>query len=100
MDDNIVVSVDPLIKPASLPSLHDADAQLSLSEGSGSQIADVHTSAVHVIEVGECDTLEEEHLTQTVECRICQEEDVLNNLDIPCACRGTLKVILIPYSTC
>ncbi|KAJ1406304.1 Zinc finger, RING-CH-type [Sesbania bispinosa] len=26
-----------------------------------------------------------------VECRICQEDDTLQNLDIPCACRGTLK---------
>ncbi|XP_078444296.1 uncharacterized protein LOC144713564 [Wolffia australiana] len=34
---------------------------------------------------------EEESLLQTVECRICQEEDGIKNLDSPCACRGSLK---------
>ena len=46
-----------------------------------------------------CDTLEEEEeeeedLIKMVECRICQEDDTLQNLDIPCACSGTLKVFL------
>ncbi|KAF7806196.1 RING/FYVE/PHD zinc finger superfamily protein isoform 3 [Senna tora] len=70
------------MKPANL---------LSLGEGSSSQVADRHTGAFHVLEVGDCDASDEEHLSQTVECRICQEEDNLNNLDIPCACSGTLK---------
>lgn len=26
------------------------------------------------------------------ECRICQEEDSVNNLESPCACSGSLKV--------
>lgn len=34
---------------------------------------------------------EEEPLIQTVECRICQEEDHIKNLEIPCACSGSLK---------
>lgn len=29
------------------------------------------------------------------ECRICQEEDSLNNLESPCACSGSLKVYLL-----
>jgi len=28
----------------------------------------------------------------TGECRICQEEDVVSNLDNPCSCAGSLKV--------
>lgn len=28
----------------------------------------------------------------TGECRICQEEDVVSNLDNPCSCSGSLKV--------
>uniref|UniRef100_A0A0E0QJG3 RING-CH-type domain-containing protein n=1 Tax=Oryza rufipogon TaxID=4529 RepID=A0A0E0QJG3_ORYRU len=34
---------------------------------------------------------EEEPLIQTVECRICQEEDNISNLESPCACTGSLK---------
>lgn len=26
------------------------------------------------------------------ECRICQDEDSISNLEIPCTCRGTLMV--------
>ena len=26
------------------------------------------------------------------ECRICQEEDEVGNLDVPCACSGSVKV--------
>ncbi|XP_015696169.1 uncharacterized protein LOC102716520 isoform X2 [Oryza brachyantha] len=29
--------------------------------------------------------------TETVECRICQEEDNTSNLESPCACTGSLK---------
>jgi hypothetical protein len=31
-----------------------------------------------------------------VECRICQEEDELANLDTPCACTGSVKVCFHP----
>ncbi|CAM8942184.1 unnamed protein product [Rhodiola kirilowii] len=34
---------------------------------------------------------EEEPLLQTAECRICQEEDRVKNLETPCACSGSLK---------
>ncbi|CAM8936438.1 unnamed protein product [Rhodiola kirilowii] len=34
---------------------------------------------------------EEEPLVQTAECRICQEEDRVRNLESPCACSGSLK---------
>ncbi|KAK8921421.1 hypothetical protein KSP39_PZI020278 [Platanthera zijinensis] len=36
-------------------------------------------------------TEEEEPLIQLVECRICQDEDHVKNLETPCACRGSLK---------
>lgn len=35
---------------------------------------------------------EGEPLIQMAECRICQEEDCLKNLESPCACSGSLKV--------
>ncbi|XP_076941544.1 uncharacterized protein LOC143611148 [Bidens hawaiensis] len=34
---------------------------------------------------------EEEPLIKSVECRICQEEDSVKNLEVPCACSGSLK---------
>ncbi|OIW16941.1 hypothetical protein TanjilG_08524 [Lupinus angustifolius] len=34
---------------------------------------------------------EEEPLLQMAECRICQEEDSISNLESPCTCRGSLK---------
>lgn len=37
---------------------------------------------------------EEEPLIQTAECRICQDEDSVNNLETPCGCCGSLKVII------
>lgn len=35
---------------------------------------------------------EEVPLIGNAECRICQDEDSLNNLESPCACSGSLKV--------
>ncbi|KAJ4794184.1 RING/FYVE/PHD zinc finger superfamily protein [Rhynchospora pubera] len=34
---------------------------------------------------------ESEPLIGTAECRICQEEDTVKNLETPCACNGSLK---------
>ncbi|GAB4829169.1 hypothetical protein Ancab_018834 [Ancistrocladus abbreviatus] len=34
---------------------------------------------------------EDEPLIQAAECRICQEEDEMKNLEIPCGCSGSLK---------
>ncbi|TKY73378.1 E3 ubiquitin ligase SUD1 [Spatholobus suberectus] len=87
MGEHVVLSVvDPLLMaPATLQPQHGGGARVSLIE-----------AATHVNDVGKCDTLkgeeeEEEDLIQMVECRICQEDDTLQNLDIPCACSGTLK---------
>lgn len=81
------MSIDHLRRPASLQSLHDIDdTPFSFHE-------DYSTS--QIVEVGECDGLDDKHLNQTVECRICQEDDNLNNLEIPCACKGTLKVFKV-----
>lgn len=40
------------------------------------------------------DEEEDDHapLIGMAECRICQEEDSLKNLESPCACSGSLKV--------
>lgn len=90
MSDHLVVIVDQLDHPVvpvdqqpahHLPSDHSpspspttADAG---SSGSGSAV--------------DRDGDEEEPLIQMVECRICQEEDSVSNLETPCACSGSLK---------
>lgn len=81
------VPVDPVEQPVQLPSepslspvASDADA----ASGSGGSDSAVDPD-------GE-DCGEEEPLIQMVECRICQEEDSVSNLETPCACRGSLKV--------
>ncbi|CAL5188749.1 unnamed protein product [Lathyrus oleraceus] len=80
------VPVDPVEQPAQLPSepspspvAADADA----ASGSSGSVSPVDQEGD--------DRGEEEPLIQTVECRICQEEDSVSNLETPCACRGSLK---------
>ncbi|XWS60541.1 hypothetical protein CRYUN_Cryun07bG0044500 [Craigia yunnanensis] len=91
MGDHLVLCVDRLITPESLQSMQEAEAAGSFGECS-SQVAEPHACAIDVKEVEEhssCD--EEEPLIQTVECRICQEEDIIKNLETPCSCSGSLK---------
>lgn len=38
---------------------------------------------------------EETPLLRMVECRICQDEDSVGNLEMPCACSGSLKVLTL-----
>ncbi|XP_078430671.1 uncharacterized protein LOC144702484 [Wolffia australiana] len=59
---------------------------VEIPESSKSTNRDVTNDQVVVITVDE-----EEPLIHAVECRICQEEDSIKNLDIPCACCGSLK---------
>ncbi|XP_047174215.1 uncharacterized protein LOC124841881 [Vigna umbellata] len=88
MREHVVLSVvDPLLAASStLQPEHGGDDGDSLVEG-----------ATHLNDAGGCDTLEEQEqdhekdLTLMVECRICQEDDIIQNLDIPCGCNGTLK---------
>ena len=94
MGDHLVLCVDRLITPESLQSMQEAEAAGSSGEGS-SQGAEPHSCAVDVKDMEEhvsCD--EEEPLIQTVECRICQDEDSTKNLETPCACSGSLKVFI------
>ncbi|PQP93109.1 uncharacterized protein Pyn_31164 [Prunus yedoensis var. nudiflora] len=92
MGDHLVLCVDRFTKPESLQSLQGNEAPGSSSEGSCSQSAELPTCAIDVKGVGEeVVSEEEEPLIQTVECRICQEEDSVKNLEVPCACSGSLK---------
>lgn len=94
MGDHLNLCVDRLITPESLQSMQGADAPGSSVEGSSSQIAENPTCVIEVKGVEEENGPEEEEpLIQMAECRICQEEDSIKSLEIPCACSGSLKVL-------
>ncbi|KAL7161373.1 hypothetical protein ACSBR2_041934 [Camellia fascicularis] len=91
MGDHMVLCVDHLLKPESLHSLQGDEVSGSSGEGSCSHTIDSSTSIdiKDVVEHGGDD--EQEPLIQVVECRICQEEDSIQNMEFPCACSGSLK---------
>ncbi|XP_023001348.1 uncharacterized protein LOC111495506 [Cucurbita maxima] len=91
MGDHMVLCVDRLSKPESLQSLPGTTAPGSSFESSSSQNSEPPVCAISVEDVDEHDVSEEDPLIQSVECRICQEEDSIKNLEIPCACSGSLK---------
>ena len=97
MGDHMVLCVDRLITPESLQSLQGTTAPGSSLESSSSQNAEPSVCAIAVEDVDEHEGSEEDPLIQTVECRICQEEDSIKNLEIPCACSGSLKVLFINF---
>ncbi|XP_022144437.1 uncharacterized protein LOC111014120 [Momordica charantia] len=99
MSDHLVLYVDHLIRPVAPvePVSEPADpvpsapreavvdsAAAGPSCSTATAVADDRTVKQHAPN-------EEEPLIQAAECRICQEEDSLNNLETPCACSGSLK---------
>ncbi|XP_068305548.1 uncharacterized protein [Pyrus communis] len=89
MGDHLVLCVDRFTKPEGLQG---SETPGSSVEGSCSHSAELPTCAIDVKGVGEKTVSEEEEpLIQTVECRICQEEDSVKNLEVPCSCSGSLK---------
>ncbi|EMS58211.1 hypothetical protein TRIUR3_20617 [Triticum urartu] len=75
MGDHVVVNVD------GLANTKDDGFAEKLSEA----------VSVVVVDMAE-DGGEDEPLIQAAECRICQEEDSIKNLEKPCTCNGSLKV--------
>jgi len=61
--------IEPVPAPATSSAVEPAKADPESDEGPG----------------------EDEPLIQAAECRICQEEDSLKDLETPCACSGSLK---------
>ncbi|KAI5683772.1 hypothetical protein M9H77_05000 [Catharanthus roseus] len=92
MGEHVVLAVDRLTAPASVQSLQGLEATGSSVESSCSQIVDPPASVIDIKENEEQDAGDENApLIQTAECRICQEEDSVKNLEVPCACSGSLK---------
>ncbi|KAF9592827.1 hypothetical protein IFM89_017792 [Coptis chinensis] len=90
MSDHVVLLVDRLITPATSQSVLPDEASKSTGEGSSSNTSAFPTGGKNAVEESEVPE-EEEPLIQVVECRICQEEDSIKNLETPCACSGSLK---------
>ncbi|KAJ9709306.1 hypothetical protein PVL29_000996 [Vitis rotundifolia] len=82
MSDHLVLYVDPLIRPVTSQSVQEAGAETA---GPSTSVADDKR-----VEENEGSN-EEEPFLKMMECRICQEEDSLENLETPCACSGSLK---------
>ncbi|KAI4329621.1 hypothetical protein MLD38_027989 [Melastoma candidum] len=94
MSNHLVLCVDHFAKTGSLrSSVDDEPEKAAVPFEASSSVAATH-SATHVVEVEgvrEASDSEEEPLLQTFECRICQEEDSVKNLETPCGCCGSLK---------
>ncbi|KAH7515948.1 hypothetical protein FEM48_Zijuj10G0082500 [Ziziphus jujuba var. spinosa] len=100
MSDHLVLYVDRLIRPVamqSVPEPSEVPSGQTVGGGeSGGQVMDTagpSCLATDEKRLKQDDGLddEEEPLIQVAECRICQEEDGLNNLETPCGCSGSLK---------
>lgn len=92
MSDHVVLCVDRIITPEPLQSIQGTEVLESSGEGSHTHSAEPSATTIEVEGLGKYDASEEEEpLIHMVECRICQEEDSTNNLEVPCACRGSLK---------
>lgn len=99
MADHMSLCTDRLITSESLKSEKDSESLDSSGESSSRpQGKDLASSSVNKTEEPReyhAVADEEEPLIQSVECRICQEEDTTKNLEAPCACNGSLKVKII-----
>lgn len=100
MADDQSSSTDRLVKPESLNSDRgsnqsiESSGESSRAQGSTSlsttkSMDGKKTEEEETTEQRDVDD-EEEPLIQSVECRICQEEDSVKNLESPCSCSGSL----------
>lgn len=91
MEEHLVLYVDRLM-------LLGENGTMPAAEGpSLSGVAERHDMPVPVncyssIDVENSAANEGDQLLQMAECRICQEEGLLKDFEIPCACSGSLKV--------
>ena len=102
MGDHLVLCVDRLSMPRTLDTTQGDEKSTSFGNftynvGSSVSPSSQMNSSIVDERVYINDGDEEEPLIQTVECRICQEEDDVKNLEAPCACSGSLKVYFFKF---
>ncbi|XP_021299888.1 uncharacterized protein LOC110428383 [Herrania umbratica] len=90
MSDHLVLYVDRLVRPVPVQPLESEAGPSTEISGPSCSAEDKEKGVVRGGEE-EDDDDEEEPLIQAAECRICQEEDSIKNLETPCACSGSLK---------
>ncbi|KAJ4711340.1 RING/FYVE/PHD zinc finger superfamily protein [Melia azedarach] len=88
MSDHVVLYVDRLTKPENGQENGEGAGEPSRGTGTWENEAGPSCSAENA---GDEEMGDDEPLLQVGECRICQEEDSLHNLETPCACSGSLK---------
>lgn len=99
MGEHSVLHVDRLVRPAVVRDI-EACGPIGMPrselEGPSSSSVPPKVEVVVVIE-GEDEGQHNEKapLIALAECRICQEEDSLHNLETPCLCCGTLEVKMV-----
>lgn len=81
--------VDRLVNPT---SAQEAEGAVAASSSSNSGLKEKLEDRVEGIEDEREGAGEDEPLIQLAECRICQEEDCVDSLEVPCRCCGSLKV--------
>lgn len=107
MSDHLVLYVDRLVRPVAAESVTQQEpGQLPSDPSMAGKSADVAGPSGSAPPVGDDARSEhdegggeDEPLIPNAECRICQEEDTINNLETPCACSGSLKVYLLDIFT-
>uniref|UniRef100_A0A1J3GY04 ERAD-associated E3 ubiquitin-protein ligase DOA10 n=1 Tax=Noccaea caerulescens TaxID=107243 RepID=A0A1J3GY04_NOCCA len=90
MADHLSLCTDRLITSESVKSEKDSESCGESSRPQGKDLASTCVDEEAKVYFAVEDE-EEEPLLQSVECRICQEEDTTKNLEAPCACNGSLK---------
>ncbi|KAL4362337.1 hypothetical protein GQ457_04G011100 [Hibiscus cannabinus] len=86
MSDHLVLYVDRLVRPVPLQPVESEAAPSS--EISGPPCS---SKEKEIVPGGQEEEEEQQPLIQAAECRICQEEDSIENLETPCACSGSLR---------
>lgn len=93
MSDHLVVHADQPVKPEEAAIRPGQPVHEATGRGPfGKQPEMVGSSSSMEAKVVVEEENEEVPLIGVAECRICQEDDSLNNLESPCACSGSLKV--------
>uniref|UniRef100_M1D088 Membrane associated ring finger 1,8 n=1 Tax=Solanum tuberosum TaxID=4113 RepID=M1D088_SOLTU len=82
MGDHFVFLVDRLLTESTL--------EAAIESRNPKQLASPTTNS----SVTDCSSQDSDPLSprKMVECRICQDEDMDSNMEVPCSCCGSLKV--------
>ncbi|KAK9159550.1 hypothetical protein Syun_005891 [Stephania yunnanensis] len=87
MVDDFMVCVDRIIASACFQSVNNNEGVVERAERGEVAV----NFSVSLKKTGEGACCSKKQGSEMVECRICQEEDLENELEAPCACNGTLK---------